>query len=180
MKKLNPSDNESYALLVTDMLNDFVNKGATLEVPMARTIIRNIKKEINKARKRHIPIIYCCDAHKDNDPEFKLWPRHAVKGTAGADVIEQLKPQKEDYVISKTYYSCFYKTTLDKLLKKLETTHLILTGVVTNICILYTTAEAYMRGYRVTIPKNCVAALTKNEHQFALQQMQRVFHAEIV
>ncbi|HLE86573.1 MAG TPA: isochorismatase family cysteine hydrolase [Candidatus Brocadiaceae bacterium] len=180
MKKLNPSDNESYALLVTDMLNDFVNKGATLEVPMARTIIRNIKKEINKARKRHIPIIYCCDAHKDNDPEFKLWPRHAVKGTAGADVIEQLKPQKEDYVISKTYYSCFYKTSLDKLLKKLGTTHLILTGVVTNICILYTTAEAYMRGYRVTIPKNCVAALTKNEHQFALQQMQRVFHAEIV
>ena len=180
MKKLNPSDNESYALLVTDMLNDFVNKGATLEVPMARTIIRNIKKEINKARKRHIPIIYCCDAHKDNDPEFKLWPRHAVKGTAGADVIEQLKPQKEDYVISKTYYSCFYKTSLDKLLKKLGTTHLILTGVVTNICILYTTAEAYMRGYKVTIPKNCVAALTKNEHQFALQQMQRIFHAEIV
>ena len=180
MKKLNPSDNESYALLVTDMLNDFVNKGATLEVPMARTIIRNIKKEINKARKRHIPIIYCCDAHKDNDPEFKLWPRHAVKGTAGADVIEQLKPQKEDYVISKTYYSSFYKTSLDKLLKKLGTTHLILTGVVTNICILYTTAEAYMRGYKVTIPKNCVAALTKNEHQFALQQMQRVFHAEIV
>ena len=36
-----------------------------------------------------------------------------------------------------------------------------------------------MRGYKVVIPKNCVAALTKNEHQFALQQMQRVFHAEI-
>ncbi|HHT9136453.1 MAG TPA: cysteine hydrolase family protein [Candidatus Wunengus sp. YC60] len=180
MKKLNQSDNESYALLVTDMLNDFVNKGATLEVPAARAIIQHIRKEIEKARKRHIPIIYCCDAHKDNDPEFKLWPRHAVKGTAGADVIEQLKPQEDDYVISKTYYSCFYKTSLDKLLKKLGTTHLILTGVVTNICILYTTAEAYMRGYKVTIPQKCVAALTKNEHQFALQQMKCIFHAEIV
>ena len=180
MKKLNPPDNKSYALLVTDMLNDFVNKGATLEVPTARAIIQHIREEIDKARKKRIPIIYCCDAHKDNDPEFKSWPRHAVKGTAGADVIEQLKPKKEDYVISKTYYSCFYKTSLDKLLKKLGTTHLILTGVVTNICILYTTAEAYMRGYKVTIPKNCVAALTKNEHQFALQQMQRVFRAEIV
>ena len=180
MEKTKNSETVVYALLITDMLNDFVNKGATLEVPTARTIIRNIKKEINKARKKQIPIIYCRDAHKDNDPEFKLWPRHAVKGTAGADVIEQLKPQKEDYVISKTYYSCFYKTSLDKLLKKLGTTHLILTGVVTNICILYTTAEAYMRGYKVVIPKNCVAALTKNEHQFALQQMQHVFHAEIV
>ena len=180
MKKPKKSETEPYALLITDMLNDFVNKGATLEVPMARAIIQHIREEIDKARKKRIPIIYCCDAHKDNDPEFKLWPRHAVKGTAGADVIEQLKPQKEDYVISKTYYSCFYKTSLDKLLKKLGTTHLILTGVVTNICILYTTAEAYMRGYKVVIPKNCVAALTKNEHQFALQQMQRVFHAEIV
>ena len=180
MKKTKKSETEAYALLITDMLNDFVNKGATLEVPMARTIIHNIKKEINKARKRHIPIIYCCDAHKDNDPEFKLWPGHAVKGTAGAAVIKQLEPYKEDYMVTKPSYSCFYKTTLDKLLKKLGITHLIITGVVTNICILYTTAEAYMRGYKVTIPKNCVAALTKNEHRFALQQMQHVFHAEIV
>ena len=180
MKKLKKSETEAYALLITDMLNDFVNKGATLEVPAARAIIQPMRKEINKARKAQIPIIYCCDAHKVNDPEFKLWPRHAVKGTAGADVIKQLKPHKEDYVISKTYYSCFYKTSLDKLLKKLGITHLILTGVVTNICILYTTAEAYMRGYKVTIPKNCVAALTKNEHRFALQQMRHVFHAEIV
>ncbi|MEK7805501.1 MAG: isochorismatase family cysteine hydrolase [Planctomycetota bacterium] len=180
MKKTKKSETGAYALLVTDMLNDFVNKGATLEVPMARTIIRNIKKEINKARKRHIPIIYCCDAHKENDPEFKLWPGHAVKGTAGAAVIKQLEPHKEDYMVKKPNYSCFYKTTLDKLLKKLGTNHLILTGVVTNICILYTTAEAYMRGYKVTIPQNCVAALTKREHQFAMQQMSRIFHAKIV
>jgi len=180
MKKTKKSETEAYALLITDMLNDFVNEGATLEVPAARAIIQPMRKEINKARKARIPIIYCCDAHKENDPEFKLWPRHAVKGTEGAAVIKQLKPHKEDYVISKTSYSCFYKTSLGKLLKKLGITHLILTGVVTNICILYTTAEAYMRGYKVTIPKNCVAALTKNEHRFALQQMQHVFHAEIV
>jgi len=180
MKKTKKSEVEAYALLITDMLNDFVNKGATLEVSVARTIIPHVKKEIEKARKKHMPVIYCCDAHKDNDPEFKLWPRHAVKGTAGADVIKQLKPHKEDYTVTKPSYSCFYKTSLDKLLKKLGITHLILTGVVTNICILYTTAEAYMRGYKVTIPKNCVAALTKNEHRFALQQMQHVFHAEIV
>ena len=180
MRKSKCHNNEAYAFIVTDMLNDFVNKGATLEVSVARTIIPHIKKEIEKARKKHMPVIYCCDAHKDNDPEFKLWPRHAVKGTAGADVIKQLKPHKEDYTVTKPSYSCFYKTSLDKLLKKLGITHLILTGVVTNICILYTTAEAYMRGYKVTIPKNCVAALTKNEHRFALQQMQHVFHAEIV
>lgn len=180
LERLSKPNNNTCVLLVTDMLNDFVNKGAPLEVPKARAIIHNIKKAIKNARKKHIPIIYCCDAHKNTDPEFKLWPIHAVKGTRGAQVIKQLRPRGEDYIITKTRYSCFYKTSLDKLLKKLGKTHIILTGVVTNICILYTTSEAYMRGYKVTILKNCVAALTQKEHQFALQQMKQVFHAETV
>ncbi len=179
MGKLYESE-EAYALIIADMLNDFVSEGAPLEVPSARAIVNNIRREIQKARRKQIPIIYCCDAHKKEDPEFKLWPHHAVKGTEGAYVIEQLKPQKEDYIIEKTSYSCFYKTSLDKLLKQLNITHLIITGVVTNICILYTTAEAYMRGYKVIVPQNCVAALTQKEHQFALQQMKRVFQAKIM
>src|SRR5574341_904218 len=179
MEKLKRHDDGKCALLVCDMLHDFVKKGATLEVPEARTIVNTINKEINKARKKHIPVIYCCDAHKNNDPEFRLWPPHAVKGTEGAKVIKQLKPHKNDYEVAKTSYSCFYKTALDKLLKKLSITHLIITGVVTNICVLYTAADAYMRGYRITIPQNCVAALTRVEHQFALQQMKRLFSAEI-
>ncbi|MCF6156972.1 MAG: cysteine hydrolase [wastewater metagenome] len=178
MKKTATSE-EAYALIITDMLNDFVRKGAPLEVPKARDIIPSIRKEIKKAREKQIPVIYCCDTHKENDREFQLWPRHAVKGTEGANVIKQIEPQQEDYVVSKTSYSCFYKTSLDKLLKELRRNHVILTGVVTNICILYTTAEAYLRGYKITIPENCVAALTQKEHQFALQQMKRIFHAQI-
>jgi nicotinamidase-related amidase len=180
MKKLRRPDDEKYALVICDMLNDFVRKGSPLEVPMARTIIDNIRKEIKNSRKNHIPIIYCCDAHKNKDPEFKLWPRHAVKGTDGAQVIKQLKPHNEDFVVYKTRYACFYKTSLDRLLKKLGITHVILTGVVTNICILYTAADAYIRGYKVVIPGNCVAALSQREHRFALQQMKRIFHADII
>lgn len=179
MKNVKPFNDEKHALLVIDMLNDFVNKGASLEVPTARMIIDDIKKEIKTARRKHIPIIYCCDAHKEKDQEFKVWPRHAVKGTKGAEVIKQLKPHKEDYVVAKTSYSCFYKTSLDKLLKRLGITHLTITGVVTNICVLYTAVDACMRGYKIIIPQNCVAALTEGEHQFALQQMKQLFHAEI-
>ncbi|MDN3510559.1 MAG: cysteine hydrolase [Candidatus Jettenia sp.] len=170
---------ESYAIIIADMLNDFVNEHAPLEVPKSRMIIDPIREEIKKARKKRIPIIYCCDAHKNNDREFQLWPRHAVKGTKGAQVIQQLEPRKEDYMIAKTSYSCFYKTSLDTLLKKLGITGVIITGVVTNICVLYTAAEAYMRGYKIMIPQNCVTALTQSEHQFALQQMKRIFHAKI-
>ena len=180
MRKLKYCNSETYVLIVIDMLNDFVSKGAVLEVPMARAIVDNIKKQMSQARRHRIPIVYCCDAHRNNDLEFKLWPRHAVKGTDGAKVIKQLKPHREDYVVAKTSYSCFYKTSLGKLLKKLGRTHLIITGVVTNICVLYTAVDAYMRGYKVTIPKNCVAAITKSEHQFALRQIERLLHAEMV
>lgn len=180
MKKVKDRNKARCALLVCDMLNDFVKDGAALEVPRARTIIGNIKNELQKARKSHNPIVYCCDAHKNMDTEFNLWPRHAVKGTDGAQVIKQLQPHKQDYLVDKTSYSCFYRTSLDRLLKKLDITHLIITGVVTNICILYTTADAYMRGYKVEIPENCVAALTQREHQFALQQMKRIFHADVI
>ncbi|MGQ3683939.1 MAG: cysteine hydrolase family protein [Candidatus Loosdrechtia sp.] len=179
MGKTNTSKDAS-ALIIADMLNDFVNEKASLEVPKARAIIDALRKEIKVARRKKIPIIYCCDTHKENDREFQLWPRHAVKGTEGAKVIKQLEPQKNDHIIEKTSYSCFYKTSLDKLLKNLGRNHVILTGVVTNICILYSAAEAYMRGYKITVPADCVAALTQREHQFALQQMKHIFHAEVI
>ncbi|HHT9150908.1 MAG TPA: cysteine hydrolase family protein, partial [Candidatus Wujingus californicus] len=95
-------------------------------------------------------------------------------------IIEQLKPSKNDYIIGKTSYSSFYKTSLNDLLKSLGITHLIITGVVTNICILYTAVDAYMRGYKVRIPEDCIAALTEREHRFAIQQMKGVLKADIV
>lgn len=180
MKNPKIVNNEKHALIVCDMLNDFVLKGAPLEVAQARAIVSDIKRKISMSRKRHIPVIYCCDGHRPADPEFSLWSKHAVKGTAGAQVIDELKPHKDDYLITKPSYSCFYKTSLDKLLKRLGITHIILTGVATNICILYTVAEASVRGYKVLVPENCVAALSQGDHRFALQQMKRVFQAKIV
>jgi nicotinamidase-related amidase len=171
-KRSNPV--EVKALLITDMLGDFIDEGAPLEVSGGRDIVANIQKQIENARKANIPILYCCDRHKKDDPEFKIWPPHAVEGTKGAEIVDALKPQKDDYIIPKTTYSSFFETTLDATLKKLNASHLILTGVCTNICILYTAVDAYMRGYLVTVPETCVAALTEEDHQFALKQIKVV------
>lgn len=159
------------ALLIIDMLNDFVVKGAPLEVPGARGIISNIRRQINKARRGKTPIIYCCDSHSRNDMEFKLWPPHAIRGTRGAEVVDELKPRPEDIVVYTKTYSSFYRTTLDKTLKRLGVRHVILTGVATNICILYTAVDAYMRGYEVSVPEDCVAAFRAEDHRFALRQI---------
>jgi nicotinamidase-related amidase len=162
------------ALLIVDMLNDFVLKGAPLEVPRAREIVPHIKEEIDKARKEKIPIIYLCDAHSKDDPEFKVWPSHAVKGTKGQEIIVELKPEKRDFVIFKTTYSGFYKTKLEKLLRKLKVEKLIVTGILTNICVLYTAVDALMRGFDVEIPEKAVAGINPEDEKFALRQIKEV------
>jgi len=162
------------ALLIIDMLNDFIKRGAPLEVPKARGIIRNIRRELEKARRAGIPVIYCCDRHEPRDREFEVWPPHAVRGTQGAEIIEELSPIKGEPVVAKKTYSAFYRTSLEKTLKGLGVKHLILTGVVTNICILYTAVDAYMRGYEITVPEDCVAGLKAGDSLFALRQIKGI------
>ncbi|HHT9155266.1 MAG TPA: cysteine hydrolase family protein [Candidatus Tripitaka sp. YC43] len=156
------------------MLNEFIKTGAPLEVPKARGIIRNIRRELEKARRAGIPVIYCCDRHEPRDREFEVWPPHAVRGTQGAEIIEELRPTKGEPVVAKKTYSAFYRTSLEKTLKRLGVKHLILTGVVTNICILYTAVDAYMRGYEITVPEDCVAGLKAGDSLFALRQIKGI------
>jgi len=162
------------ALVIIDMLRDFVLPGAPLEVPQARHIVPNIKRQIDEARKKGIPVIYLCDRHRPDDVEFKVWPPHAVENSEGAEIIDELKPQEGDYVVPKISYSAFYKTELEELLKKLKIDELIITGVVTNICVLYTAMDALARGYKVEVPEDSVAALNQEDHKFAIRQIKEV------
>jgi len=173
--------NSKEALLVIDMLNDFVREGAPLEVPETRKVIPVIKKEIEKARKEGKPVIYICDSHEPDDKEFRRfgWPAHAVKGTEGAKVIDELRPEEGDIVIEKTTYSGFYNTRLDETLKRLGVDSLRLTGCVTHICVMFTASDATLRGYNVTIVKDGVAGLTKEDHEAGLRIMKNVMGAKI-
>jgi nicotinamidase-related amidase len=97
----------SAALIVVDMLNDFVLPGAPIEVPAARAILPAIRRRIDQAREAGMPVLYLCDAHAEDDPEFRIWPAHAVKGTVGAAIVDELKPRPEDLIVEKTTYSAF-------------------------------------------------------------------------
>lgn len=168
------------ALVIIDMLNDFVLPGAPLEVPDTRKVIPNIRREIEKARDEGYQVVYLCDSHAPDDREFQIWPRHCIKGTKGAQVVDGLEPEPKDIVVEKTTYSGFFKTGLEEELKSLGATELIITGCVTNICILYTSSDAVLRGYNVTVPKDCVAGLNKEDHEFALRQMEKVLKVKII
>lgn len=164
------------ALLVVDMLNDFLRPGGPLEVPSAREILPVLRARLERARQEGVPVLYVCDAHDADDREFSRmgWPPHALAGTEGAEVTADLAPLPGERVIAKTTYSGFHATDLEGHLRQLGAEELILTGCVTNICILYTAADAVMRGYRVRVPADCVAALDEGEGAFALRQMEKV------
>ena len=78
------------AILVVDMLNDFVTGALTCE--RAKAIVPATAKLLDAARAAGVPVIFCNDAHiKGIDRELALWGDHAIAGTKGAEVIPELK-----------------------------------------------------------------------------------------
>jgi len=171
------------AVLVTDMLNDFVT--GSLQCKRAMRIIPNIKKLLTAARKSGVPVIYGNDAHFAVDEEVVArWGKHAMKGTKGAEVIPALKPTKKDYILEKRTYSCFYETGLDMLLRALYKGEgvrtVILTGLHAHICIRHTSADAFIRGYKIIIAKDGVEAFTKEDYEQGLKYLKDVYNAKIM
>lgn len=164
------------AVLVIDMLKDFIK---IFDKDIAKSLIENINKLIDWARRNGIPIIYVCDAHEEGDHEFEIWGPHALKGSEGAEIIDELKPKKGDKIVYKSKYSAFFKTRLQAILKKMDIDTLILTGVHTHICISHTASDAYYRGLKIIIPKQCVATINKEEHENGLKIMEKLYAAKI-
>lgn len=169
------------ALIVIDMLNDFIEEGGALEVGEAgRRIIPVIAEVLKRARAEKWPVIYLCDQHQPTDREFEIFPKHCLAGTRGGEVYQELKPQEGDFVIPKRRYSGFYGTDLDLTLRELGVEELVLVGVCTNICVLYTAADARMRHYKVSVLKDGVASFDQKAHQFALQEMGKTLGVNLV
>lgn len=170
------------ALLVIDMLNDFVLPGAPLEVPETRTILKAVRREIEKARSAGNHIIYLCDTHEQRDREFAKfgWAPHAVKGTKGAEIVAELKPRTADVIIHKTTYSGFYNTSLEETLKRLGVDALRITGCVTHLCVLFTASDAVLRDYPVAVVADGVAGIAREDHDAALRIMRDALGVAIV
>ena len=166
------------ALLVIDMLEDFVR--GKLKVEAATTIIPNIRQLVEAARRARIPVVYVCDAHEPGDPELQLWGPHAMKGTKGAQVVEELKPQPSDFIVEKKTYSGFFQTNLHQILQQHCVDTVVLTGLVTDICVQHTAADAFFRGYKVWVVRNATVAIDEESHQQALSYMARVYGARVV
>ncbi len=159
------------ALLILDMIN-------TLDFPEAPRLLKTalpaavaIQKLRIRLRKKNIPVIFVND-------NFGHWRSnwHEVYDlctsdkSRGKEIAHLLKPEKDDYFILKPKHSGFFETALDALLKDLKVSHLVITGIAGNICVLFTANDGHMREYKITVVKDCVASNSARDQSFALGQ----------
>lgn len=146
------------ALLVMDMVKEYIyGEKPLIPTEHRERLISNIKKVIELAHEKNMPVIYVNSAFTEDDPILKIIGHrsHAMKGTEGAKIIPELTPAKKDYILEKRGYDGFWKSDLEDLLKKLKITDIYLTGQQTDCCIRETGVTAAHLGYKVFVIEDC-------------------------
>jgi nicotinamidase/pyrazinamidase len=169
------------ALFVIDMLNDFLRKdGALYCGDKSREIIPFVKGKIEEFHKIGDLVVFICDSHDPDDIEFKIFPKHCVAGTEGAQIIDELPVDDKDPIIRKTRYSAFYNTNLDDVLQEHDIIEVHVVGVCTSICVMDTVGDLRNRDYKVIVYKDGVADFDPRAHRFSLERMKKTYGAEII
>lgn len=172
-------------LVVIDMLNDFVD--GCLANPAAAGIIGPVKSLVDAARAREDwVVVYSNDAHKPGDLEFKVFGEHAVAGSSGAAVIDDIAPKDGDEIINKRYYSTFTETDMDSVCKVHGLDRLVIVGQHTDCCVRHTSYDAYVRGLEVVVPSDATAVFEplsevphEERQQAALDYLAGIYGAKI-
>ncbi|MCE7798174.1 cysteine hydrolase [Sphingobium sufflavum] len=168
---------DGVALLIIDMINCFDFPGSEKLKPGAERAADRIAGLLTQARDAGHPVIYVNDNFGEwHSEKSKLIEMAEAKADSRA--LALLRPDDTDYFIIKPQFSGFYATNLPVLLPKLGASKLVLTGVATDICILFTAADAHMRDYALWIPEDCVASDAEARGQWALETMRNSMSAE--
>lgn len=167
------------AVLVIDMMNTYRHPDAEKLAPNVAEIIDPLTGLVAEAREREdVDLIYVNDNYGDFTAEFSDIVESALKGER-PDLVEPIVPQKGCRLMTKVRHSAFYATALAYLLGQLEPQRVILTGQVTEQCILYTALDAYVRHFPVVVPPDAVAHIDPELSDAALTMMKSNMDAEI-
>jgi len=167
---------ERPALLIIDMINRFDFPQAEQIKPAALAAARVIARLRDDAGRSGFPVIFVNDNFGEWHSERSRLVKSALDGEN--EISALLEPNDDDYFIIKPQFSGFYATNLPVLLPKLGVNRLILTGIATDICVLFTAADAHMRDYDLWIPEDAVAAETVDRGGWALEIMANSMSAE--
>jgi nicotinamidase-related amidase len=158
------------ALLVLDMVSEFRFPDAARVLRGARRPARTIARLKARARAASVPVIYVNDTAGKWESDPRAFVQRCLASDAqGRDVVGLVKPDLErDYFMFKPKHSAFFGTPLEPLLERLGVRRLVLTGMTSHQCVLFTAMDAHVREYELIVPADCVAAGSREETRHAL------------
>ena len=172
-------DSSPLVLLVIDTINEFTFEGGRQVLADMSPVAERIGRLKEWVRRARIPTVYVNDNFGRRRSDFRALIAHGLRAASrGRAVTRLLRPDRLDYFVLKPKHSAFYSTALELLLEHFRARTLILTGLLADSCILFTAQDAYMRGYDLVVPADCVAARTPDDRRRALAQMRRVLQAD--
>jgi nicotinamidase/pyrazinamidase len=177
-----------------DVQRDFVLPGGKLYVPAAEKVLPNIRRLTDAARQGKVFLVSHGDFHTPNDPEFKIFPPHCVKGTPGSELVPEAVTEKvarvpnqpdaklpddltryQQILLEKQTLSIFDSRHADELVKKLGTqAEFVVFGVVTEYCVSFAVKGLLERGRRVAVVTDAVETLKKEEGEKAVAEFVRL------
>jgi nicotinamidase-related amidase len=171
-------DKHKFALLLIDVINDFDFPEANQLLKYARPMARKLLRLKRRAQKAGVPVVYVNDNFGRWKSDLRRTVEHCTQHGRGREVVELLRPEENDYFVLKPKHSGFFSTTLETLLRYLETKILILTGIAGNFCVLFTANDAYMRDFNLFVPSDCTVSNTQKENDSALALMRKFLKAD--
>jgi nicotinamidase-related amidase len=162
------------------MLNSYEHEDADALADSVADIVKPLAGLVDRVRDRDdVDVIYVNDNYGDFTATRDSMIKRALKG-AHPELVEPIVPDDNWPFLEKVRHSAFYATPLDYLLTRLKTKRVILTGQVTEQCILYSALDAYVRHFDVTVPSDAVAHIDPDLGKAALHMMQRNMRATVV
>jgi len=158
-------DPDETALVIVDMINEFVAEGAAFETPSARAMVPVLADLIDVSRDAGVEVVYLRQVNRpdgsDAGPLANVTPG-ITTGEAHNDgdqtaIYEDLTPAPGDHVVEKHQYDGFFRTELDNILRNAGVSTVTLAGVASHICCDSTMRGAFFRGYDVIVLEDCNA-----------------------
>lgn len=175
------SSGRGVALIVLDLISDYGYPGGRQILAAAQRVARRVSQLKRRVRRQRIPVIYVNDTRGHWESDQTLFVRRCLDASAeAAALVERILPGPEDYFIFKPRHSAFYATPLKELLSRLNVDTILLTGITSHECVLFTAIDAHVRKLNVIIARDCIAAPTPQATRHALFILEHSVDAHIL
>ena len=163
------------ALMIVDMQYFFLESESPTFTIGGPAIQPNAKRLLDAFRLANRPVIFTRHVHHPNDLDVGImgwwWEGKCIEGSSESEIVSELAPLPDEKVIFKHRYSAFYNTDLETVLRCLKIEDIVISGVMTNMCVESTARDAYFRDYRVFIPADGTGSINEEMHLASLMNL---------